>query len=104
MMATAEAATPSFDCDGVQSLAERLICRDDALAALDMRLAREFARALAQAAPGKVIDLLTDQRVWRAGLLKCGRTDSPKACIADAYERRMRTLVTGTEKPARSGR
>ncbi len=104
MTASAQAATPSFDCDGVHSEIETLICSDDVLAALDMRLARNFARALARANAGDVADLRADQRVWHAGLLKCGKVDGPHACVLDAYDKRNNDLKTGTGKRNRPGR
>lgn len=90
---TADAAVPSFDCDGARSQVEKLICGDDALAALDARLARRLARALARADADKVAGLSAAQRAWRARMLKaCAQADDPRACVADAYDKRIGEL------------
>ena len=52
MALPAQAAQPSFDCDGAKSEVERMICGDDALADLDLRLAKDFARVEGVAATG----------------------------------------------------
>ena len=85
----ARASQPSFDCDGAKSEVERLICGDDALADLDLRLAKDFARALARARADQVGQLKTSQRAWRAQMLKCARTDDPRGCVLDAYTKRI---------------
>ncbi len=85
----AHAAQPSFDCDGAKSEVERMICGDDALADLDLRLARDFSRALARASADKVPELRSSQRTWRAQMLKCAQTDNPRGCVLDAYTKRI---------------
>ena len=102
-MPPAQAATPSFDCDGVHSEIEKLICADDALATLDRRLATTFARALARAPAGEVGDLRTSQLVWHAHLLKCGKADTTRACVVDAYDNRIRDLMAGAKGSNRPG-
>ena len=62
----AKAAQPSFDCDGAKAEVEKMICGDDALADLDLRLARDFALALARASANQVPELKASQRSWRA--------------------------------------
>lgn len=96
----ADAATPSFDCDRAASQIETLICGDDALASLDMRLARMFARALSASDSGTVLDLRTEQRDWRTGLEECGKQPSPRACVLAAYEARVRTMAKGASNTA----
>ena len=89
MALPANAAQPSFDCDGAKSEVERMICGDDALADLDLRLAKDFARALARASADQVGSLKTSQRTGRAQMLKCARTDDPRGCVLDAYTKRI---------------
>ncbi|PKR87715.1 hypothetical protein CXZ10_18490 [Pleomorphomonas diazotrophica] len=85
----AKAAQPSFDCDGARSEVEKMICGDDALADLDLRLARDFAQALARASADQVPDLRASQRAWRTQMLKCARTGDPRGCVLEAYTRRI---------------
>lgn len=93
MLRAANAAAPSFDCETARSEAERLICSDDALAALDMRLARTFAQALSHADANEVADLNAGQRAWRARMLKlCSVASSLRACLINAYNRRIGEL------------
>lgn len=88
----AGAVTPSFDCDMVHSKVETLICGNDSLAALDMRLATRFAQVLAQASADGVAGLRADQRTWRLGMLRCAEAEQPRVCTGDAYRRRLDEL------------
>ena len=85
----ATAAQPSFDCDGARSEVEKMICDDDALADLDLRLARDFARALSRANADQVPELRASQREWRAQMLKCARNGDPRGCVLEAYTKRI---------------
>ena len=85
----ASAATPSFDCDGAKTEVERLICTDDELAALDVKLAKMFASALAKAPADAVTALKASQKAWRKQLLKCGKDGNPHQCIHNAYSSRL---------------
>lgn len=85
----ARAAQPSFDCDGAKGEVEKMICGDDALADLDLRLARDFARALARASADQVPELKASQRTWRSQMLKCAQTGDPRGCVLDAYTKRI---------------
>lgn len=88
----AAAAQPSFDCDTARAEVEKMICGDDALADLDQRLARDFARALARASADQVPELRAAQRNWRAQMLKCAREADPRGCTLDAYTQRIGQL------------
>lgn len=88
----AAVTTPSFDCDVAHSKVEKLICGNDSLAALDMRLATRFAQVLAQASADRVAGLRTDQQAWRLGLLRCAEAEEPRVCAGDAYRRRLDEL------------
>lgn len=85
----ARAAQPSFDCDGAKAEVEKMICGDDVLADLDLRLARDFARALARASADQVPELKASQRAWRAQMLKCAQTGDPRGCVLNAYTKRI---------------
>lgn len=92
-------ARPSFECDKAQSDAEKLICSDDALAALDVMLSERFAQALAAAraldagAQAAEDQLKATQRGWIKGRNECWKAGDPRACIEAAYLRREGELV-----------
>ncbi|PIO99607.1 conserved exported hypothetical protein [uncultured Pleomorphomonas sp.] len=88
----ATAAQPSFDCEGARAEVEKMICRDDALADLDLRLARDFAQAMARASADRVLELKSSQRTWRAQMLKCAQSGDPRGCVLDAYTKRIGQL------------
>jgi len=90
--AGAAAATPSFDCDGAKSDVEKLICSDDELADLDVRLAKAFASALALAPANDVAVMRANQKSWRRELLGCGKSGDLRACTVNAYHRRLDEL------------
>ena len=83
--ATAAAdAKPSFDCAAAASDAEKLVCSDPALAALDRRLAEVFARS--KAAPGADQSrLAADQRGWVKGRDDCWKSVERSRCVSEAY-------------------
>lgn len=93
LLRAANATGPSFDCENARSEAEKLICSDDALAALDMRLATNFAQALSHADANEVAGLTSAQRAWRTRMLKvCIAASSVRACLINAYNRRIGEL------------
>ena len=59
------------------------------LADLDLRLARDFARALSRASADQVPELRASQREWRAQMLKCARNGDPRGCVLEAYTKRI---------------
>lgn len=83
--ATAAAdAKPSFDCAAAASDAEKLVCSDPALAALDRRLAEVFARS--KAAPGAdQARLAAEQRGWVKGRDDCWKSVERSRCVSEAY-------------------
>lgn len=92
-VATAGAATtPSFDCDEAKADVDRLICGDSELAALDVKLAKAFATALARAPAGAVGDLKASQKAWHQQLLKCGKAGDPRQCVVKSYNDRLGSL------------
>lgn len=88
----AEAARPSFDCDLTMTAVEKLICGDDDLAALDVKMAKSFAVALAKAPADAVVAMKTAQSRWRAKLLSCGVAADPRGCARDAYLERLKSF------------
>jgi hypothetical protein len=85
--AAARAVQPSFDCARAKSDAERLICADPELAALDQQLAGWQTRAMQSAADPK---LLRAQNIaaWKDRELRC----RDKSCLLDWYSSRRAAL------------
>lgn len=78
---------PSFDCAKAGSVIEQLICKDQALAQLDVQLARAY-KAAAKQAPDKV-QLKSEQLAW----LKDRRNKCVTAeCVLAAYKDRLAAL------------
>ncbi len=76
------AIAPSFDCARAATRAERLICSDDELAALDREMARAYNQ-LNQIAKNRT-RLTTDQRSWRVGVRdRCTDLDCVKEAMRD---------------------
>jgi uncharacterized protein len=80
----ASTAVPAFDCTRAESEAEKLVCADPALSALDQRLAEVFEQA--KSAPGvDVAQLVTLQRGWVKGRDDCWKADDQVRCVREAY-------------------
>ncbi|MGA6150780.1 MULTISPECIES: MliC family protein [unclassified Stenotrophomonas] len=91
-------ATPSFDCAKATSDAEKWVCTDEGLAALDRQLAARYKRA--QTAPDEV-DIAAEQRGWIKGRDACTRAVDPRQCLREAYQTRLVELtVSGGGVPA----
>lgn len=79
---------PSFDCDAAATRGEVAVCNDPALSALDVNMAGEYRRALANASPRQRA-LLAQTRdrflAYRDGCPTVG-------CMRDAYMGRMREI------------
>lgn len=81
------ATGPSFDCAKAGSVIEQLICKDEALARLDVQLAQAY-KAAVQQTPDKS-QLKSEQLSW----LKNRRNKCATAeCVFAAYEERLTAL------------
>ena len=79
---------PSFDCSRARSRGEIAVCADSGLSALDLNMATQYGRALANASPDQR-DLLRDTaRRFYAFRDRC----PDRQCIANAYVGRMREI------------
>ena len=81
---------PAFDCKKAQSETEKAICGTPALAALDLALSQQFAKARRARKPAARGALLDGQRAF----LK--RRDGCKAdasCLREVYQARLKELV-----------
>lgn len=93
-------ASPSFNCANARTRGEKAVCADPGLAALDRQMASQFNRALGQADSGQRALL---QRT-RTGFLSYRDSCRSDACIADAYNGRMREIadiLAGRWRPSR---
>jgi uncharacterized protein len=97
----AAAATPSFPCIGNLAPAERVICSDDELAALDRAVAAAYRNKFdglpiesGDALEQVVKSLVIAQKAWLAHRNSCG-TD--RACIRNAYVVRKAALAAGDD-------
>jgi uncharacterized protein len=82
--------TPSFDCAKAESEAEKLVCSNYGLAALDKRLAEIYAAELAK--PGASKDLAATQRGWVKGRDECWKADDKTLCGEEEYRTRIAYL------------
>lgn len=83
---------PSFDCAKVEAgSVPALVCADAGLAAADRNLVETYAAAIAKAASGRTA-LRAEQRGWIEGRDDCWQSDDRRACVADAYRRRIAEL------------
>jgi hypothetical protein len=80
---------PAFDCRKARSETEKAICATPALAALDLRLSQQFAKARGASKPAARGALLDSQRAFLEKRNAC-RADA--SCLRDAYQARLRDL------------
>lgn len=90
LAAGAVLAAPSFDCRRVEagSIAA-LVCRDEALSALDRTLAEAYRQAQPRARQERPPRLAATQRGWVKGRDDCWKATDQRACVEDAYVRRI---------------
>lgn len=82
-------ARPSFNCANARTRGEIAVCADAGLAALDRQMAGQFTRAMGQANAGQRALLQKS----RNGFLAYRDSCRSNACIADAYNGRMREIT-----------
>jgi len=86
----AAGAGPSFDCRKVKAGSiEEMVCRDDALAALDRKLAGVYAAASKKAANEHPPVLKAEQRGWIKGRNDCWKAEDRRQCVDGEYRRRI---------------
>lgn len=93
--------SPSFDCTKAQSEAEKLVCGDARLAALDRQLAALYKRV--QTSPDE-LDIAAEQRGWIKGRDACSRAVDPHRCLVESYQTRLVELTInggGIQVPAK---
>lgn len=96
--AGAQALAPSFDCAAAEGAVERAICASDALASMDLELARLYRLALdgPHMTAAGARELEATRRDWLAARDACAA--SPRgleACVAASYADRIHALRAG---------
>lgn len=89
----AGAEAPSFSCGAVKAGSiEALVCGDAQLVALDRKLARVYAQAVRAASNEDSPVLRAEQRGWIKGRDDCWKATDRRACVDQAYRRRIAEL------------
>ena len=98
----AAAAPPSFDCTKAQSCAEKQICGDDKLSALDAWLSPLFNQVVQRSAAKDADALKAQRKAWFKARNDCKAGADGNACLAQRYqdfigdlEQRFAALVGG---------
>jgi hypothetical protein len=89
---------PSFNCAKASNAVERAVCADPALAALDVRVAAEYKKALGLHADKAA--LRANQKDWLLQMhSQCANTPVP--CAQQYYRVRLSQLMQHNEQAAR---
>lgn len=88
----AAAQGPAYDCSKADGSIETLVCGDAELGALDRTLASVYAAARAKAGNEHPPVLRATQRGWIKGRNDCWKAADRRACVSDAYRRRIAEL------------
>jgi uncharacterized protein len=83
---------PSFDCAKASSDAEKLVCGDARLSALDREVADLYKAA--QTGPGE-LDVAAEQRGWIKGRDACWQAVDANRCLLESYQTRIVELRLG---------
>ncbi|TCL00626.1 uncharacterized protein BXY66_3273 [Shimia isoporae] len=91
------ALDPSFDCAKAGSSAEEAVCASDALAALDLELARVYGlAATSDLSSERLNELKATQRGWIKGRDECWKSSlGLEACVGNEYAFRIAELRQG---------
>jgi uncharacterized protein len=92
-LGTGLAAGPSFDCSKAKKgSVEELICKDDALSAMDQKMATVYAEAVQKAINEHPPVLKAEQRGWIRGRNDCWKSADKRECVDQSYRRRIAEL------------
>jgi uncharacterized protein len=84
---------PSFDCSKVEKDSiEELICNDDELSELDLKMAEVYAAAAKKAVNEHPPVLKAEQRGWIKGRNDCWKSADRRQCVEESYRRRIAEL------------
>ena len=87
-MATTAPSGPSFDCAQADSQAEKMVCDDPQLMALDRQLADEYEKAMARPHFDRT-SLEAAQRSWASGRDDCWKASDVHRCVLESYQTRL---------------
>ena len=88
----AMSAGPSFDCSKAVGSIEQMICKDDALSALDHKMAKVYSAASKKAVNEHPPVLKAEQRGWIKGRNDCWKSEDKRECVEESYRRRIAEL------------
>jgi len=89
-------ANPSFDCAKAEGEAQKLVCSDVDLAAMDRELGRLYDLALTGPhAADRKAELQATQRGWIKGRDDCWKEDDKRNCVFSSYAMRIAELRQG---------
>jgi uncharacterized protein len=84
---------PSFDCAKVKTGSiEEMVCKDNELSALDLKLSGVYAAASKKATNEHPPVLKAEQRGWIKGRNECWKSDDRRGCVREEYQRRIAEL------------
>lgn len=89
-LAQSDAPQPSFNCARAGNAAERMICADYGLAALDREMARVYGNIMNRLPGGQASTLRNDQRNWIRMRNGCGNSLN---CLDQSYRLRLDYLL-----------
>ena len=90
---TIRADGPSFNCSKVApGSIEEMICKDENLSALDVKMAEVYKKASEIAVNEHPPMLKAEQRGWVKGRDDCWKSDDKKKCVEDSYILRIAEL------------
>jgi uncharacterized protein len=79
-------ASPAFDCGKAEGEVELLICSDDDLALLDIRLAKTYTQASKNIPEEERANFRALQRGWIKGRNDCWKAEDVRACVEFSYQ------------------
>lgn len=92
---TVQSVGPSFDCSkAVTGSIEEMICKDENLSTLDVKMSAVYKEAAAGAVKEHPPVLKTEQRGWIKGRDECWKSEDKKKCVVDSYKTRIAELQT----------
>ena len=87
------AAKPSFNCSKATHEIEKLICKDNELVALDVRLNRLYKAVLKNTPTAEQKRLNSEQIGWSKGRNDCWKAKDERSCVIDDYVTRIHELI-----------
>lgn len=87
------AAKPSYNCAKASHDAEKLVCEDDELAALDVKLSKLYNKVMKATPAATQKRLKAEQSGWMKGRNDCWKSSDQRSCIKSAYDDRISELT-----------